>query len=161
MSCCTGSKCLQAVWFSQISKSEVDIPYRYNVELKELSDYPPRIVLDLEPHSRTSPPAVLNVSGLKDPECFFSVHILGTYVITNLETTSSVENRGVAALHFPCYDSQFHHTWLPVVGSDEHEPLLRAYRRQVVKTTPYGPLIRSPPCMNSHLLLNKPSSIWL
>ena len=54
----------------QISKMEVDYPDCEEVKLSELSDYPPRIVIDLTPTKQTSAPAVLDVMGLKNKHCF-------------------------------------------------------------------------------------------
>ena len=49
---------------------EVDRPECTKIKFSELSDYPPRIVIDLTPTKRLSAPAVLNVMGLKDNCCF-------------------------------------------------------------------------------------------
>jgi hypothetical protein len=51
------------VSLSQISKLEVDSPERFNLDISQLTDYPPRIYLDLVPPDQASPPAVLNVEG--------------------------------------------------------------------------------------------------
>ena len=48
----------------------MDSPERYKVELSELRDYPPRIVLNLTPPDPTSPPADLIVKGLKELRYF-------------------------------------------------------------------------------------------
>ena len=50
----------------------MDSPERYKVELSELRDYPPRIILDLMPPAPFSPPANLVVQGLKEP-CSFTI----------------------------------------------------------------------------------------
>ena len=55
----------------QISKMELDSPEHRHMELSELSDYPPRIHLDLSaPMDGVSAPAELRVQGVKG-ECSF------------------------------------------------------------------------------------------
>ena len=49
---------------------EVDRPECTKIKFSELSDYPPRIVIDLTPTKQSSAPAVLDVMGLKDNCCF-------------------------------------------------------------------------------------------
>ena len=49
---------------------EVDYPDCEKIKLSELSDYPPRIVIDLTLTEQASAPAVLDVMGLKDNCCF-------------------------------------------------------------------------------------------
>ena len=49
---------------------EVDYPDCTKIKFSELSDYPPRIVIDLTPTKQASDPAVLDVIGLKDKRCF-------------------------------------------------------------------------------------------
>ncbi|ORU94813.1 MAG: hypothetical protein A6F71_09715 [Cycloclasticus sp. symbiont of Poecilosclerida sp. M] len=49
---------------------EVDRPEYTEIKFSELSDYPPRIVIDLTPTEQASAPAVLNVMGFKDDCCF-------------------------------------------------------------------------------------------
>lgn len=68
---------------------EVDCPERINIELSELSDYPPRIVVSLSPNKEISAPALLEVIGLKD-ECCFSVanDCLPSKLDANIDQTS-------------------------------------------------------------------------
>ncbi len=54
----------------QILQLEVDGPDRMNIKVSELSDYPPRIHVDLSPANETSAPAELEVMGLKDEFSF-------------------------------------------------------------------------------------------
>ena len=49
---------------------EVDYPECEKIKFSELSDYPPRIVIDLTPTVKVSAPAVLDVMGLRDNRCF-------------------------------------------------------------------------------------------
>ena len=49
---------------------EVDRPECKKIKFSELSDYPPRIVIDLTLTKQASAPAVLDVMGLKDKRCF-------------------------------------------------------------------------------------------
>ena len=54
----------------QISILEVERPECKNIKFSDLTDYPPRIVIDLTPTEQASDPAELNVMGLKDDCCF-------------------------------------------------------------------------------------------
>ena len=56
----------------QILTNEVNGPDLLNIDISELEDYPPKILIHFSPLDQRPAPVVLNVIGMKT-ECSFSI----------------------------------------------------------------------------------------